>query len=106
MHIAVDTRSEGSMLADVKPIHCLVVLPLLLACRHNHGDRGPMERAGAGVDHAADATGRALSGAARKTGEALDKAGHATGKAFQHAGDKLSGHGSDSGDAPPAKTRE
>ncbi len=85
------------MIDSVKTTHCLAVLPLLFACRRNHPAEGPMQRAGAGVDNAAQATGHALSGAARKTGAALNKAGHATGHAAQKTGQKLGVRGSDPG---------
>ncbi len=84
----------------VKPLYSVVFCLLLTACHHDAPARGPFERAGAGVDRAADKTGHALSGAAKKTGEAVEKAGHATGKAFVKVGDKLSGKPSESRPAP------
>ena len=78
----------------------IVLLTLLLACAC-HRDRdaaGPMERAGKGVDTAAEKTGTALEGAAEKTGDALNRAGQATGRAFERAGKKLQGKGAT---APP-----
>jgi len=50
-----------------------------------------MERAGKGVDRAAQKTGTALQGAAEKTGDALNRAGRATGRAFERAGKKMQG---------------
>lgn len=94
------------------PKTTLLSLFLFAACHHDHGAAGPMERAGKGVDTAAEKTGTALEGAAEKTGEALTTAGHATGRAFERAGDKLQGKSSTSSPAgsasgaakpPPAK---
>ena len=71
----------------------LAVLLLVCACHHDRPAEGPFERAGQGLDTAADKTGTALKGAALKTGDALDSAGKATGRAFERAGDKLQGKG-------------
>lgn len=68
-----------------------VTLAILAACHRDRDAAGPMERAGQGVDNAADKTGTALKGAAHKTGDALDTAGRATGNAFKKVGNKLSG---------------
>jgi hypothetical protein len=80
----------------------LGTLLVVTACHHDRDAAGPMERAGRGVDKAAEKTGTALEGAAVKTGDALDKAGHATGRAFERAGQKLQGE--PSGDAQRATT--
>ena len=48
------------------------------ACHNDRQAGGPLERAGRGVDTAA-----------QKTGEALERAGSATGKAFKGAGSDL-----------------
>ena len=84
------------------------------ACHHDKPAEGPFERAGQGLDTAADKTGTAVKGAAEKTGtavkgaaektgDALGRAGKATGRAFEHAGQKLTSKGpSDS--AAPADT--
>ena len=71
----------------------IVFLTLLLAaaCHRDREAAGPMERAGKGVDRAAQKTGTALQGAAEKTGDALNRAGRATGRAFERAGKKLQG---------------
>ena len=68
-----------------------VSLLLAAACHRDRDAAGPFERAGKGLDNAAQKTGTALEGAAQKTGTALEGAGQATGKAFQRAGDKLQG---------------
>ena len=56
---------------------------LASACHKEHPAEGPFERAGRGVDTAA-----------QKTGEALERAGQATGKAFKGAGTDLGVRGS------------
>jgi hypothetical protein len=56
---------------------------LVTACHHNREAGGPLERAGRGVDHAAE-----------KTGEALGRAGAATGKAVKGAATDLGVRGS------------
>ena len=76
----------------------LLTLLLAAACHRDREAKGPMERAGQGVDTAAEKTGTALEGAAEKTGDALNRAGHATGRAFERAGNKLQGKGQN---APP-----
>jgi hypothetical protein len=67
----------------------LVALLLATACHHDREAGGPLERAGRGVDHAA-----------QKTGEALGRAGDATTKAFKGAATDLGVRGSP--DAKPA----
>jgi hypothetical protein len=65
---------------------------LLLAGCHKHKDpEGPVQRAGKGIDNAAEKTGDALHRAAVKTDAAAQKAVHATGEAFERAGQKLKG---------------
>lgn len=75
----------------MKPVYSFIALLLVSACHHDRDAQGPFERAGAGVDHAADKTGHALDKAADKTGHALHKAGEATGRAFKKVGNKLDG---------------
>jgi len=67
----------------------LVALLLTTACHNDRHAGGPLERAGRGVDHAAE-----------KTGEALGRAGDATTKAFKGAATDLGVRGSP--DAKPA----
>lgn len=69
----------------------LAALLLAGACQRGEPAQGPFERAGRGLDTAADKTGHALSTAAQKTGQAVTTAGHATGKALGRAGAKLQG---------------
>jgi len=88
---ALDERDTGITIPVLMSKTALLTLLLLAACHHDHGAAGPMERAGKGVDTAAEKTGTALEGAAVKTGHALDSAGHATGRAFERAGSKLQG---------------
>ncbi len=82
----------------------LPTLLLITACHHDRDAAGPMERAGKGVDSAADKTGTALQGAAEKTGDALTRATRATGRAFERAGSKLQGKGSEPAPASPKPT--
>lgn len=56
---------------------------LVTACHHDREAGGPLERAGRGVDRAA-----------QKTGEALGRAGAATGKAVKGAATDLGVRGS------------
>ncbi len=67
----------------------LAALLLITACHHDRDAGGPFERAGRGVDHAA-----------QKTGKALGRAGDATTKAFKGAATDLGVRGSP--DAKPA----
>jgi hypothetical protein len=67
----------------------LAALLLLTACHHDRDAGGPLERAGRGVDTAA-----------QKTGAALGRAGDATTKAFKGAATDLGVRGSP--DAKPA----
>ena len=62
---------------------------LLAGCHRNKDAEGPIERAGKGIDRAADKTGDALHKAAVKTDEAAHRAVHATGETFEKAGKKL-----------------
>jgi hypothetical protein len=64
---------------------------LLVACHRDRDAAGPGQRAGQGLDNAAQKTGSALHKAAVKTDEAAHKAVHATGEAFERAGQKLKG---------------
>jgi len=64
---------------------------VLVACHRHRDAAGPGERAGQGIDNAAQKTGSALHKAAVKTDEAAHKAVHATGEAFEKAGQKLKG---------------
>ncbi len=66
-----------------------VALLLLVACHHDKDAAGPAERAGRGIDRAADKTGAAFHRAAVKTDEAAHRAVRATGEAFEKAGKKL-----------------
>ncbi len=81
-----------------------VVLALLLVggCHRDQDAKGPFEKAGEGLDTAAEKTGEGLNTAAEKTGTAVKGAAkataegattavHATGRAFKKVGDKLSG---------------
>ena len=61
----------------------LAALLLVTACHHDRDAGGPLERAGRGVDNAA-----------QKTGEALGRAGDATTKAFKGAATDLGVRGS------------
>ena len=90
------------MILGVKASCALLTLLLAVACHRDEEAKGPFERAGAGLDRAADKTGHALSNAATTTGTAVQKAGQATGKAFVKVGDKLSGKGAGSPEARPA----
>jgi hypothetical protein len=83
-------------------IGLFVTLVLVSGCHRDQDARGPMERAGQGLDTAADKTGTALKGATVKTGEGLEKAAHSTGHAFQRVGDKLGGKGGDTKSQQPA----
>ncbi len=76
---------------------------MLSACHRDQEAKGPFEKAGAGVDHAADKTGAALTTAATATGNALDKAGQATGKAFERVGQKLDGQSAAPAGSSPAQ---
>ena len=80
----------------------LAVLLLVSACHHDRDANGPFERAGKGVDNAAQKTGDALGRAGEATGDALERAGNATGKAFKGAGTDLGVRGSP--DAKPASS--
>ncbi|MES1178099.1 MAG: hypothetical protein ABUL62_27495 [Myxococcales bacterium] len=77
----------------------LVALLLVTACHHDREAGGPLERAGRGVDHAA-----------QKTGQALGRAGDATTKAFKGAATDLGVRGSpdrkpaSKGDPEPSKS--
>jgi hypothetical protein len=81
----------------------LTVLLLSGACHRSEPAQRPFERAGHGLDTAADKTGRALTTAAQKTGKAVTKAGSATGKAFSKVGTKLQGKGAAAAPASPAR---
>jgi len=85
-----------------------VLLTLLLAgaCHRDREAAGPMERAGKGVDTAAQKTGTALKGAAVKTGDALNSAGQATGRAFERAGNKLQRKSAPPPPAPASKPHD
>ena len=83
----------------MRRFHLFAALLLASACHRSQPAQGPFERAGQGLDTAADKTGHALGIAAQKTGAAVSTAGHATGKAFGKAGDKLQGK-----DAAPASS--
>lgn len=61
------------------------------ACQRGEPAQGPFERAGRGLDTAADKTGHALAIAAQKTGQAVTTAGHAAGNGLNKAGAKLQG---------------
>lgn len=77
----------------------------LAAGCHKHRDaEGPVERAGASVDAAAQKTGAALRKAAVKTDEAAHRAVTATGGALEKAGHKL--QGTPSATAPRASSTE
>ena len=77
-------------------------LLLLGACHDGKTAAGPGERAGRGIDRAAEKTGDALHKAAVKTDEAAHKAVQATGAAFEKAGQKLKGSpGATQTPAPP-----
>ncbi len=52
----------------------LAGLPLL-ACGHDEPAKGPVQRAGEKIDHAAEKTGKAVEKATEKTGEAIGDAG-------------------------------
>ncbi len=84
----------------MRRIHLLAVLALASACHRSQPAQGPFERAGQGLDTAADKTGHALTTAAQKTGEGVSTAARATGKAFGKVGDKL--QGKDSAPKQPA----
>ncbi|HEX4476996.1 MAG TPA: hypothetical protein VH142_18025 [Polyangiaceae bacterium] len=75
-----------------------VVLALLLlgGCHRDQDAKGPFEKAGEGLDTAAEKTGTAVKGAAKATAEGATTAVHATGHAFKKVGDKLSGSDSKS----------
>jgi hypothetical protein len=77
----------------------LFVVAFAVGCHRDKEASGPMERAGKGVDNAADKTGTALKGAAKKTGEALESAGEATGRAFDKLGTRIGGDGKAAGGA-------
>jgi hypothetical protein len=78
---------------------------LLAACHRDRDAEGPMQRAGRGVDKAAEKTGDALHTAAEKTDKAAHKAVTATGEAFEKAGQKLKGapKATPSSSPPPQK---
>ncbi|RYZ10318.1 MAG: hypothetical protein EOO73_01725 [Myxococcales bacterium] len=69
----------------------LLAIGLVAGCHKNKDAEGPVERAGASVDDAAQKTGAALHKAAVKTDEAAHRAVTATGNAFEKAGQKLKG---------------
>ncbi|HTM46812.1 MAG TPA: hypothetical protein VL137_17775 [Polyangiaceae bacterium] len=77
-----------------------LALLIVTGCHRSQDAEGPMERAGKGVDKAAQKTGQAVSKAASKTGTAIKKAAHATGNVFVKAGQKLKG---ESGDASSSR---
>jgi len=82
----------------MKPSNLFPVLMLAVACHRSQPAQGPFERAGKGLDNAAEKTGDALKTAAEKTGEAAKKATHATGKAVRKVGQKIEGNGSENDD--------
>jgi hypothetical protein len=69
----------------------VLAIGLLAGCHKNREAEGPVERAGASVDDAAQKTGAALNKAAVKTDEAAHQAVTATGNAFEKVGQKLKG---------------
>lgn len=85
----------------MKRFSVVAALLIVTACQRSEPARGPFERAGRGLDTAADKTGRALTTAAQKTGQAVTTAGRATGKALGKAGAKLQGKGA----APASSAR-
>lgn len=92
----------------MKPVILSVLaVGLLAGCHKNKDAEGPVERAGASVDDAAQKTGAALHKAAVKTDEAAHKAVTATGNAFEKAGQKLKGTPSATqpADATPAESK-
>jgi hypothetical protein len=81
---------------------CSLTVALASACHRDRDAEGPMERAGKGVDRAADESGRALRKGAEKTGEAVEHAADATGEALQKAGKKLKGDDTPKTEPKPA----
>lgn len=73
----------------VRQLWFAAALLLLSGCHDDKPAKGPAERAGQGIDRAAQKTGEALHHAAVKTDEAASRAVRATGEAFERAGKKL-----------------
>ncbi len=78
-----------------------LVLGLVSGCHKDKEAAGPMERAGKGVDTAADKTVDGVKKGAEKTKEGVGKAADATGKAFDNVGKKLKGDGTTGNKSPP-----